>query len=58
MGIAGRLPALVAAAATFAFGTAEGLYAGGGLTILSRNDLDGRHPVASGYFIDRITDER
>ncbi|KAK4233227.1 hypothetical protein C8A03DRAFT_39081 [Achaetomium macrosporum] len=41
MGPSWQFPALAAAASVFALGTAEGLYAGGGLTILSRNDLDG-----------------
>ncbi|KAK3896718.1 hypothetical protein C8A05DRAFT_20363 [Staphylotrichum tortipilum] len=40
MGLLGSIPVVATAAAAFVIGTAEGLYTGGGLTILSRNDLD------------------
>ncbi len=43
MGLLGSLPALAAVIAVFTSGGAvEGLYTGGGLTVLSRNDLDGK----------------
>jgi hypothetical protein len=45
MGLSWRSPVLAATASVFALGAAEGLYAGGGLTILSMNDLDGRHSI-------------
>ena len=41
MGFLGRLPALAALVAVFTIGTAEGSYAGGGLTILASTDLEG-----------------
>ncbi|KAK4149756.1 hypothetical protein C8A00DRAFT_18603 [Chaetomidium leptoderma] len=41
MGLMGRLPAFAATVAAFTIGTTQGSYAGGGLTILARNDLDG-----------------
>jgi hypothetical protein len=47
MGLKGQLPALAAAVSALTVGTAEGLYVGGGLTILSRNDLDGTCPRRS-----------
>lgn len=41
MGLLGRLPALTALVVAITSGAVEGFYIGGGLTILSRNDLDG-----------------
>lgn len=45
MGFLRQIPAVATAVAALAFGTVEGLYAGGGLTILSRNDLNGKPRV-------------
>jgi hypothetical protein len=42
MGLLGWVPALATAAAAAAVGTTEGLYVAGGLTILARNDLNGK----------------
>jgi hypothetical protein len=42
MGLLGWIPALATAAAAAAIGTTEELYAAGGLTILARNDLNGK----------------
>jgi hypothetical protein len=41
MRLSRRLPALAAAALVFISAVAEGFYVGGGLSILTRNDLDG-----------------
>jgi hypothetical protein len=42
MGLLGWIPALTTAVAALAISPTEGLYVDGGLTILARNDLNGK----------------
>ncbi len=48
IGLLGSIPVVATAAAAFVISTAEGLYTGSGLTILSRNDLNGKLQAALG----------